>query len=106
MDIKKVRPEITKYLSKLKNKISIAEVLLYGSYATNTAREDSDVDLLVISKDFKNMGDDKRIEVLYTNSLGFPYDLHVYGLTPSEYLTASPLTSLGAIRTSKTIKIM
>ena len=42
---------IKDYLSKLKGKIKIDKVILFGSYARGTATEFSDVDLLIISKD-------------------------------------------------------
>ncbi len=41
---------IKKYLSSLKqNGINITEAYLYGSYARNTATEDSDIDLMLVS---------------------------------------------------------
>lgn len=42
---------ISEYLSKLKNKIYIDKVILFGSYVNGTATELSDIDLLIISKD-------------------------------------------------------
>ena len=42
---------IKDYLSRLKDKIKIDKVILFGSYAKGTATEFSDIDLLIISKD-------------------------------------------------------
>ena len=42
---------IKDYLSRLRGKIKIDKVILFGSYAKGTATELSDVDLLIISKD-------------------------------------------------------
>ena len=39
---------ISEYLSKLKNKIYIDKVILFGSYVNGTATELSDIDLLII----------------------------------------------------------
>jgi len=40
------------------------KVILYGSYARGIPREDSDIDLIVISEDFKNMNLRERLETL------------------------------------------
>ena len=42
---------VNDYISKLKGKISIDKVILFGSYATGKATELSDIDLLIVSKD-------------------------------------------------------
>lgn len=40
------------------------KILLYGSYAKGTPREDSDIDVIVISEDFKDMNLRERLELL------------------------------------------
>lgn len=98
MGFKKIKPEIDKYLNNLQEQINLEQVLIYGSFAENKAKRDSDVDLLILSFDFNNMDEDERLRLLYRKSVGFPYNLHVYGLTPEEYKKASPLTTLGVIK--------
>ena len=45
---------IKKYIARLKeNNISVEKVLLFGSYMQGTSREDSDIDIAVISSVFK-----------------------------------------------------
>lgn len=45
---------IKKYIVRLKeNNISVEKVLLFGSYIKGTPREDSDIDIAVISSAFK-----------------------------------------------------
>ncbi len=39
-------------------------IILYGSYSKGTQREDSDIDVIVISEDFKNMNLRERLELL------------------------------------------
>jgi hypothetical protein len=39
-------------------------VILYGSYARGHPREDSDIDLIVISEDFKKFNLRERLEIL------------------------------------------
>jgi predicted nucleotidyltransferase len=40
------------------------KMVLYGSYAKGMPREESDIDILVISNDFKNMNLRERLELL------------------------------------------
>ena len=105
MDFTAIKPKVIAYLERLQKHIHVSQALVYGSFAQGKASTDSDVDLLIISEDFGSLDEDKRSRLLYRASVGFPYDLHVYGLTSSEYKNASPLTTLGAIRQSKTIQI-
>lgn len=83
----------------------IEEVILFGSFAEGRATKESDVDLIILSDKFSQMDEDKRLRFLYRRSVGFPYNLHVYGLTPLEFSTASPLTTVAEAR-NKGIRIL
>lgn len=100
MDQTAVTQSLKDYLIHLAKFVSIDEAYLFGSSSTGTAREDSDVDLLIVSHDFSKYDPDTRLKIIYRASAGFPYDLHAYGVTPEEYATASSLTTLGAIRST------
>lgn len=61
-DVKKI---IERYRQELKNfNINSQKIILYGSYAKGNPREDSDIDLIVISDDFKGMNLRERLEIL------------------------------------------
>jgi predicted nucleotidyltransferase len=47
-----------------KKGIRIERIVLYGSYAAGTQREDSDIDLVVISDNFLGLGYWQRIDLL------------------------------------------
>ena len=61
----KIRSIIEKYVTILQeNNISVEKLYLFGSYARGTATEDSDIDIAIVSRDFK--GDrflDRRLVV-------------------------------------------
>jgi len=61
----KVKIIILRFKQELKNLgINPEKVVLYGSYAKGKPRKDSDIDLIVISDDFKNLNLRERLEIL------------------------------------------
>lgn len=103
MGKKQVEKYIKEYIARLKPNLNPCKVILYGSLAKNLYKPgESDVDLLVISKKFKDMDEDERFDFLYKKTVGFPLDWHIYGFTPDEIKKISPLNTLSeAIRTGK-----
>lgn len=43
--------------------INISKIILYGSYAKKIQREDSDIDIIVISKNFRNKSIFEKVEI-------------------------------------------
>lgn len=105
MDIEQVKPKLNTYLKKVGQHIRVKEALLFGSLVTGQATPDSDVDVLILSDDFARLDEDERSKLLYRTSAGLDFDLHVYGVTPEEFASASDLTALGAIRQQKTFRL-
>ena len=105
MDQKTINQSLRAYLDRLGKSIYIDEALLFGSSISGSRKEDSDVDLLILSRDFSKYDFDTRLKIIYRASTGFPYDLHAYGVTPEEYATASHLTILGAIRSANPVAV-
>jgi predicted nucleotidyltransferase len=61
----KVERVIDRFKQELKNLgISAERIILFGSYAKGNPREDSDIDLVVISDDFKKLNLRERLEIL------------------------------------------
>lgn len=61
----KIERIIERYKQELKNLgIKVEKIVLYGSYAKGKPRPDSDIDLIVISDDFKNLDLRERLEIL------------------------------------------
>lgn len=59
-------------------------ILLYGSYAKGTPREDSDIDIIVISEDFKNKNLRERLELLGIAAGRVFEPIEALGYTPEE----------------------
>ena len=65
--------------------INISKLILYGSYASGDYREGSDIDLILISEDFKNHDDWSRIDILSEAIYDVFEPLEVVGFTPKEW---------------------
>ena len=62
---KKISKTLKEFKSALEAAgIKVDRVILFGSYATGNAREGSDIDVAVISEDFKGMNLLKRLETI------------------------------------------
>ena len=59
-------------------------VYLYGSYKDGTQREGSDIDLVVVSSDFKRLDDLKRLETLGVAAARILEPIEAAGFTPEE----------------------
>ena len=52
---REIMESIEKYIAKISQYYKIEAIILFGSYAKGTENEDSDIDIAVISSDFKNI---------------------------------------------------
>jgi predicted nucleotidyltransferase len=59
-------------------------ILLYGSQATGLAREGSDIDLIVISGDWKKYSQRQRLELLGIAAARILEPVQAQGFTPGE----------------------
>lgn len=76
---------IRRYVSALaKADIHPEQILLYGSYARGTADEWSDIDLVVISKDFTTIPPIQRLELLSLATRGLKAPIEALGYTSQE----------------------
>ncbi|MBI5075753.1 MAG: nucleotidyltransferase domain-containing protein [Nitrospirae bacterium] len=76
---------IKQYTSKLADLgMEVERVILFGSYAKGHPREDSDIDLIVVSKDFEKMNIRERLEILGIASARIMQPIQAKGYTPQE----------------------
>ena len=52
---KEIMESINKYIEKISQYYKIEAIILFGSYAKGTENQDSDIDIAIISSDFKNI---------------------------------------------------
>lgn len=98
MDQKQIQRALNIFTDRVKKKFAAEQIFLFGSYARGKANEYSDVDLVVIAKQFSDIPENRRFDLLYDLTAGLTPDFHVHGFTPQEFDNASPLTSLSEIK--------
>ncbi len=72
------------FAGKLKNKISLEGLILFGSRARQEHLEDSDYDILVISPSFAGLPNLKRLELVDEEWEG-ENSIEIVALTPEEF---------------------
>jgi predicted nucleotidyltransferase len=64
--------------------VHVEQVMLYGSQAAGFAREGSDIDLIVVSNDWKNLSQRERLELLRIAAARILEPIQAQGFTPGE----------------------
>lgn len=64
--------------------IRVQQVFLYGSHAKNKAHRDSDIDIIVVSEDFKGKELLERLHILGWAQRDVSEPIEAYGFTPEE----------------------
>jgi uncharacterized protein len=99
MDMHPVKKPLNEFLQNVAKTIKVEQMIIFGSYLEGTATEDSDVDVFVISDDFKTVELEKRLDILDAAAEGIEPKVHPWGHTTEELNRADELTLLGYART-------
>ena len=83
-DPRPLMERIHEWISKVDAKVHVEKVLLFGSTAKGTRREESDVDLIVVSTSFRGVNDLKRISTLL-RLWSYVEELNIIAYTPEEF---------------------
>jgi uncharacterized protein len=71
--------------------IHVEKLILFGSYAAGTAREDSDIDLVVISSSFSGKNYWERIDILTEAIYKVFAPIEASAFTPEEWMSEKSL---------------
>jgi len=87
-----VTPQLTeiirRYTAELKKMgIHAERVMLFGSYASGTSHEGSDIDLVIVSSDWGKYSDIERLETLGIAAGRIMEPVEAIGVTPEEIAT-------------------
>ena len=92
----KIMKIIGEFIKKVKENINVDRLILFGSRARGDFTKESDVDLIIISKDFEGIKFFRRAPQLY-RLWNEPYDIDIVCLTPKEF--AQKIKEIGIMGT-------
>ena len=95
---------IKSFVDALEARIRVEAIILFGSYARDTAYEQSDIDLAVVSPDFESVPMYRRQEIIADLTFREDGRVSAVGYPSSEYNSPSPYAFLSEIvRTGKVV---
>ena len=104
---KEIHCIINEYKQKLEALgIRAKKIILYGSHAVGKAGEDSDIDLLIVSDDFKHMDLWERLCLLGRARIGIKRPIEISGITEEEFKSEHSGTFIGDEVKSKGIEVI
>jgi predicted nucleotidyltransferase len=83
-DAKALLKRISDFVTRLDAKLGVEKALLFGSTAKGNRLQESDVDLIVVSKSFKNMSVPQRLGLLQ-NEWTHKEELQALAYTPMSF---------------------
>jgi predicted nucleotidyltransferase len=90
-----VKGIIKEYKRALKDLgINVEGVILYGSFAKGNQTQDSDIDLIIVSKDFQKMNLRERLEILGIAAVRIMKPIEAKGYAPEEIEMPAPASFL------------
>ncbi len=90
---------INQFVKVAKKQLDIKKIVLFGSHATSKAHEWSDIDLAVVSDDFKDMDFHDRLLLLNRITWdGGMTEIDALGYTSEEFETENPLDLVTEIK--------
>ena len=98
MDKKQIEKSLNLFKKRVRKKFNPKQIILYGSFAQENARDYSDVDIVVIAEKFKAIPQEKRFDALYELTKDLCPDFHVFGFTHEEFNRPNKLTILEEIK--------
>ena len=93
---KEIHLIITKYKQNLEALgIKVKKIIIFGSYASGKAQKESDIDLFILSDNFKDMDLWERLCLLGRARIGIKRPMEILGLTEEEFKAENSGTFIG-----------
>ena len=75
---------VREFKKNISRKVTIDKLIFFGSRAEGKGKKNSDIDLLLVSRDFRGKRYFQRSPIFY-QLWGYPLDLDILCLTPEEF---------------------
>lgn len=86
------------YVKEVSKTYRIEQVILFGSYASGNATEFSDIDLAIVSPDFRGRPEMEILQDLSRKTMSIDTSLEVLAFTPEEFVSPDPLSFLYQVK--------
>lgn len=96
---------IRKYATEVARDYRVEAILLFGSYANGTASEHSDIDVVIVSPDFRGKPEMQILQDLSRKTMKIDTSLEVLAFTPEDMDAADPLSFAYQVK-KNSIKIL
>ena len=101
-----LRRDIAAFCAELRRAgIRPRRIILFGSWAAGRERWDSDIDVIVVSKDFRGKGLRRRLELLGIAAAGALVPVQALGYAPEEIADPELGSFLAMILSDKTVEM-
>ena len=98
-----VKKSIVRTIKYLQDRISITEVILFGSYASGTPHKYSDIDIAVVSPDFENKDVSFKADIFSKAKINCSIDVDIHPFTDKARKNARPTNFMGHILKTGTV---
>lgn len=100
------RKELRAFCAQLRRAhIEPERIILFGSWARGQQREDSDIDVIVVSRDFARIGFRRRLEMLGIAAGRVWVSVQALGYTPEEFAAPEETSFLAIVLAQKTMEL-
>lgn len=92
--INRIKKKVRDYVDLLeKDDFPVSEAYIYGSYAKGNFRQNSDIDVCIVSEKY-NLMDDKIVALLWNKTRQVDYRIEPYGFLTEDFQDAcNPMAS-------------
>ncbi len=91
------------FVERLKRSVRVDTVILFGSHASGSAHEGSDIDLAVISRAFDRMSTWERQDLIARATVGRAYRIAPVAFSLSEYREHNPSSFISEVVRTGTV---
>ena len=100
------RAELRAFCEQLRRAhITPERILLFGSWARREQREDSNIGVIVVSRDFAGIGLRRRLEILGSAAGRAWVSVQALGYTPDELAAPEKTSFLAIVLAQKTVEV-
>ena len=100
------RKELRAFCAQLRRAhIEPDRIILFGSWARGQQRENSDIDVIVVSRDFARIGFRRRLEILGITAGRAWVSVQALGYTPREFAAPEETSFLAIALAQKTVEV-